>query len=339
MVAPRHRPLLFAVLSAACAVTLAFSALWGAEATTIADLLGALGLPLGEPSAVNILRVLRLPRVLLAALVGAALALSGTALQAVFRNPLADPYLLGVSAGGAFGAGLAMLAQEHWPIAPLVPLCAGVGALGTVALVWTLSRAAHGGPTAALLLTGVAVSTLWMALMSFLVLRGANDQTVFFMRMHAWMLGGFDRTVGLQQPLLAAPYLLVGMAVLGAQAPALNLLLLGDETAYSLGLEVAKTRRTVLILASLLTAAAVCVTGLIGFVGLVAPHAVRLLLGPDHRWLLPGAALVGATFLVVCDALARTVAAPTEIPVGIFSALLGVPFFLYLLRTSRRLPT
>ncbi|MFQ5945644.1 MAG: FecCD family ABC transporter permease [Anaerolineae bacterium] len=282
-----------------------------------------------------IVRDVRLPRVATAATVGAALALAGVLFQGLLRNPLADPYVIGTAAGAAFGATLALLLPAASLFAgqgfTLVPLAAFLGALGAVLLVYQLSRVGPRTPIVTLLLAGFALSSILTASVAFLWL--TSDVTL--RRAMFWTLGGLSSS-GWGQLMVVVP--LVAGAALAARyfTGDLNALLLGDEAATHVGVEVERRKLILLALGSLLTAAAVSISGLIGFVGLVIPHIARLLLGPDHRTLLPAAALVGAAFLVVVDVLARTVMAPQEIPVGILTALIGAPFFLYLLRKTRR---
>jgi iron complex transport system permease protein len=280
----------------------------------------------------TIVWVIRLPRVVMAALAGAGLALAGATYQGIFRNPMADPYVIGVSSGGALGAVLAMVAGVGRGLgAYAVPACAFAGALLTLAVVYYLARVEGRLPVIALLLAGVAVSTTLSAVISLLIVlsRQRLEQVIF------WLMGGFTYarwpTIG-----LALPYLVIGALTLFWRRRELNALLLGDEAAAHLGVEVEVVKRQLLAAAALITAAVVSVSGLIGFVGLVIPHTARLLLGADHRWLLPGAALAGATGLVLADALARTVLSPAELPVGVVTALVGGPFFLVLLARRKR---
>jgi iron complex transport system permease protein len=286
-----------------------------------------------EQVVVTIVWDFRLPRGLLAILIGAGLAVAGAAFQGLFRNPLADPFIVGASGGAALGATLAITAGLTWRGAGFepVPLAAFLGALATVAVVYTVAEAGDHAPAIALLLAGAALSTVLSAAVSLLML--LNDQA--FHEVLNWLLGGLGGRswshVG-----AGAPYLLVGLVVLWALARPLDALALGDETAQSLGLSLPRIRGAVVAAASLVTAAGVAVGGIIGFVGLIAPHLARLLFGADHHRLIPVAALLGALLLLLADTLARTVLAPVELPVGIVTALLGGPFFLYLLRTRQR---
>ena len=277
---------------------------------------------------------LRFPRIVLGFMVGAALAGAGTCLQGIFRNPMADPYVLGVSAGGALGAALALAfhLQYTWMGWDTVPLFALVGALGASALVYALGYAGQRRDSTSLLLAGIAISALLSALMSLITVIGTDRDVV--QAVYFWLLGGLY-TASWQKVMQMLPYGLIGLGVILAHARELNALLLGEETAHHVGVDVVRIKWMLLCAVALVAGAAVSVSGIIGFVGLIAPHAVRLVVGPDHRVLLPNAALAGGAFLVLCDTLARGLMPPKEIPVGIFSALIGVPFFLYLLYRSR----
>lgn len=277
---------------------------------------------------------IRLPRVIAAGAVGAALAFSGAAYQGVFRNPLADPYLIGVASGAALGASLAIvspLGQDAWGFG-WTPLFAFAGALATVAIVSLLASGGGGGAAdgPALILAGVALSAVFGAATAFLLLTGGERARPIF----SFLFGGFQ-TSNWERLAWAAPWLLAGAAGVAVHARVLNVLQLDEEQAAQLGVRVARTKLAVLAAASLTAAAAVAVAGVIGFVGLIAPHAVRLMFGGDHRRLLPLAALYGAAFLIAVDLLARTALAPQEVPVGVLTAMLGGPFFLWLLRARR----
>lgn len=280
----------------------------------------------GTPDYVIIVRT-RLPRVLLGAAVGASLSAAGAALQALLQNPLAEPHLLGVSSGAAV-AGLVALVAGADPVSPLVPAAAFAGALGTMALVYLGARTQGRATPHAILLVGVvcnavaaAAIMLVNALASYAQARG-----VLF-----WIMGALS-TQSYALVALVALYACVGLAWLVAHAQSLNLFAAGDEGALQLGIDVERARRSVFVAASLLVAAAVSVSGIIGFVGLIVPHVLRLLLGPDQRLLLPASFLGGAVFLVWADTAARTALGPAELPVGVVTALLGGPFFVLLLR-------
>lgn len=270
----------------------------------------------------------RLPRVILAALVGACLSGAGVLYQALFRNALADPYILGVSSGAGLGTMIVfVLTAEATALRYVgVPAGAFVGAALTILLVTRLAATRGRLDTASLLLSGVAISYTLAALTSFIMLFARESMaTVVF-----WMMGGLS---GSSWPYVwaVAPMFLLGAALPMLDRRSLNLMLLGDDRAEQLGVDIERLKRRVLASGSLLVAAAVAVSGLIGFVGLMVPHMVRLVLGPDHRTLLPASALGGATVMVLADLVARTVLAPVEIPVGIVTALTGGPFFVWLL--------
>ena len=279
---------------------------------------------------------LRLPRLALAALVGLCLALSGAIMQALFQNSLADPYLLGVSSGAALGAVIAMMLGAAVAAAVSLPLFTFIGATVVVFVVYGLAQRGGRVQTGALLLTGIAVGSLVSAITSFIMLLLDQDlRQVLF-----WLLGGLSGR-GWAEVRIIAPVAAVGIVATLIAIRPLNLLLLGDETAASLGLNLQLSKRLLLALSSLLAAAAVAVSGIIAFVGLVVPHVSRLLVGPDHRHLLPVAGLLGALLMIVSDMAARTVLGhaglgPTELPIGIITSALGCPFFLVLLRAHGR---
>lgn len=291
---------------------------------------------LADPSAASsseatILWQLRLPRTLLAAAVGAALAVSGTGFQGLFRNPLADPFVIGASSGAAFGAAVAVLLGLDvaiWGLSP-VPVAAFAGAVGAVALVYALAGLGQTASAGTLLLAGSALGTMLSAMVSFLMISGEQP----WLHILNWMLGGFSGRSWLHCQ-VALPPLLVAMTGLWLLARPLDVLVGGDDAARSLGLSIQKARMGIVAMASLAAAVSVSVAGVIGFVGLIAPHIARTLIGGSHRRLIPASALLGAIIMVAADALARSVLAPLEVPVGIITALLGGPFFLFVLRTK-----
>jgi len=289
--------------------------------------------PTWTPGQEAIVTQIRLPRVLLAGLAGAALAVAGATYQGLFRNPLGDPYLLGVAPGASLGATAVLVFGPELGVfwLQLLPAAAFVGALGATAVIYGLARVERTTPVMTLLLAGVAVGSLLSAVTSFLMFaRPQHLHDAMF-----WLFGSFSQA-GWAPLGMVLPYLAVGFALAAILARPLNLLLLDEEQAQHLGIEVERTKLVLVVAATLLSAATVAVSGLIGFVGLVAPHAARLLWGPDYRTLLPASALLGALFLVLADLFARTVFAPGELPVGIVSALCGGPFFLYLLRKRKQ---
>ena len=268
----------------------------------------------------------RLPRIALAAFVGLALATAGTVMQGFFRNPMADPSIIGVSSGAAVGAVATIVLPFAFPFGLELQGAAFVAATLTAFGVYLIATQSGHTPTATLLLAGVAVQTFLGAVISLLLLHSGQS----LRRVVYWLMGHLGGTTWDEVRVIAVtlPPLFV---VLLFYARDLNVLLLGEEEAHSLGVNVERTKRILLGVSSVVTAAAVAVTGVIGFVGLIVPHGMRLLVGPDHRILLPTSALAGATFLVATDTLARS--GPAEIPVGIVTAALGAPFFLYLLRS------
>ncbi|HVT16023.1 MAG TPA: iron ABC transporter permease [Thermoanaerobaculia bacterium] len=286
----------------------------------------------GEPAAAAILWQLRLPRVLLSLLAGAGLAVSGLGFQTLFRNPLAEPYTLGVASGAALGAVLALRfeATAHLGL-PLVAAASFAGALGSTALVVGLALRREGAATSTLLLAGVAVSLSCSAIILFVQYLADSTQTF---RMVRWMMGGLA-VVGYGEVLWALPWVLGGGIVLLALRWDLNLLLTGEELAAGRGLDLASLRLKVLLAISLMIGALVAVAGPIGFIGLMVPHILRRWVGHDHLYLVPACLLGGGAFLTLCDLAARTLMAPAELPVGVLTALLGGPFFLWLLVLRR----
>lgn len=282
----------------------------------------------GDPTSSAIFWQLRLPRVFLALLAGAALAVSGLGFQTLFRNPLAEPYTLGVSSGAALGAVVALrLGGSEVFGLPLVAFASFVGALCATALIVGLALRRQGIETSALLLAGIAVSLSASALILFL--QYVSDSTQTF-RMVRWMMGGLS-VVGYREVLWLLPWVVAGSSVLAIRRWELNLLLTGEEMAASRGVDLSRLRLEVLLAASAMIGALVAVAGPIGFIGLIVPHALRRFAGHDHLALVPACLLGGGAFLALCDAGARTVMAPAELPVGILTALLGGPFFLWLL--------
>ncbi len=302
-------------------------------------MLGGVHLPLGEvwsgmrgddtrSEATIIVRKIRLPRILLAMMVGAALAVSGTTLQALLRNPLADPYVLGISSGAALGAILALWMGGR--VAAATPLVAFAGALLTMAWVYLLGRRAGRLASYTLLLAGVITASFLSAVILFVLtllstreVRGAAF----------WLMGDLSVVTDIQLRVLM-PTITLAIAALYWFAKDLNVLLLGEQEAAHLGVDIARVETAIFLAASLLTGIAVSVSGAIGYLGLLVPHLARMVVGPDHRMLLPTAAMGGAIVLVLSDTLARTVVAPAELPVGAVTAVAGAPVFIYLLRRS-----
>lgn len=283
----------------------------------------------GDATTVAIVRRLRLPRAVLAAMVGGSLAASGATFQALLRNPLAEPYILGLSGGAAVGAVFAIALLGVAASGGIVAACALAGAVLAILLVFRIAAVVGRAlDTRILLLAGVVVGAFFNACI-LLALTFADADA--FRSAIFWMMGSFSGATWKSIGLLGAA-MVPGLALLLALARPLNLLSVGEETAAYLGTRVERTKLLAYGIASLLTASAVAVSGVIGFVGLVVPHVVRMLWGADHRFLLPASVLAGAAFVVLADTLARTAAAPTELPVGVVTAFVGVPFFVYLLR-------
>jgi iron complex transport system permease protein len=293
--------------------------------------LGSVFISPGELMTSNILWQIRLPRVVLAALIGLLLSVSGVILQGILRNPLADPYILGISAGGAVGAAISIALGAQFVVLGMssVPVAAFIFALVAVLIVYKLSQVAGRAAPETLILAGVALSAFCAAILSLIIIVSGSLQSIYF-----WLLGSLS-SASWGNVLTVIPYALAGGAIAYFFSKELNALLLGEEMAATLGVEVENTRLILIGTASLMTAAAVSVSGLIGFVGLIVPHWIRLIIGPNHRLLIPVSALSGMLLMVVADTIARTVLSPIEIPIGIIMALVGAPFFLYLLRRRR----
>lgn len=286
----------------------------------------------GTELAENILWNIRLPRTVLVLLTGMALGGSGAAYQGLFRNPLADPFLIGIASGAGLGAVIAMSLEwtySFWGLMA-IPLAAFLFALLTVAVVYFLARVGQTTPITNLILAGVAVSSFATSLMSFLMLRTDGE----FRRAMSWLMGGSIQ-LGWDFVFIILPYLFIGLGMLVLSGHQLNLLQFGDEQAQQLGLNVTRSKTMILVMASMSTAAAVAFAGIIGFIGLIVPHVMRLWFGSDYRRLVPLSMIGGAAALLFSDVIARVVLAPQELPVGIVTALAGAPFFLWVLRRSK----
>lgn len=324
--------LMFAVLALGVgAVRISPKEVIGIVSGSLSRLFGWTAGPREAPSTGDIIVIgLRLPRMVLSAMTGASLALSGAVYQGIFRNPMADPYVMGASAGASLGAACAFMLPIRAKFLTMgsVPVLAFAGSLLAVALVYNLARVGRRTPILSLILSGVIVSSVLSSALSFLMFLSPNEDLhglVF------WLMGSFS---GKQWDyvVMALPYFLVGTAVILCFSRELNAMLLGEEQAQHLGIDVQRVTRILVLAASLLTASAVASGGIIGFVGLIVPHLVRMLLGPDHRSLLPASLLLGSVTMMVADTAARTLMPPREIPVGIITALVGGPFFISLLR-------
>jgi iron complex transport system permease protein len=288
--------------------------------------------PVPELEATIITQV-RLPRIFCAATVGAALAAAGAVYQGLFRNPMADPVTIGASAGAALGATAAIVLGIGVSLLGVntIPVFAFIGCLSTVLFVYSISKVGPKVPVHTLLLSGIAVSIFLSAIVNYL-------QTIAPDKLHQsqfWLMGSFSYSEW-SEVLTVLPLVLIGTGVIYLYSRDLNLLALGEEEAQYLGVNLERVKKILLVSSALVTAAAVSISGLIAFIGLIIPHFTRLLLGPDHRILLPASILMGASFLVICDGLARVVVSPSELPVGVITAICGGPFFLYLMRRKKK---
>jgi iron complex transport system permease protein len=334
-VAPRHGPgVLLASLAGLLLLVALVAGAHGSVRIPYAQVLQAVLGTGSVPEYRDIVMQVRLPRILVAALVGGGLATAGAAMQGLFRNPMADPGIIGVSAGGALGGVVAIAGGLYGWTFLSVPAMAFAGALGAVLAVYGIARVLGRGSPTALLLTGMAVSAFLSAMVSLVITLTVYNLDVL-REIVFWLSGGLEARAWRHVRMAGLP-ILAGMAVLVWYSRELNLLLLGDEEARSLGVRVKTVRHWLLLGAALVTGAAVSVSGIIGFVGLVVPHMLRLITGPDHRVLIPASALGGAAFLVAADTVARVIVEPAEVRVGIITAVAGAPFFLWLLYRNRR---
>lgn len=307
------------LLTVALVVSVCVSCMFGAVDFTVSEMLHS-----------QIFLQLRLPRVLMSACVGAVLSVCGAAYQSIFRNPLTDPYVLGVSSGASLGASVAILLGLEafiWGVGGL----ALVAALLTVLLIYRIASIGNRMHTTTLLLTGVCLTLLISAMISFLmVLNQEKMDSIIF-----WTMGSFSSS-SWTDVVVMTPVALLGIAVVIWHSRDLNLLLAGSEAAQSMGVDVERVKRVLLLFTTLMVAFAVSSCGVIGFVGLIVPHAVRLVAGPDNRRVVPYSMLCGAIFVLVCDTLARTLLRPSELPVGSITSLIGAPLFIYLLYKNKR---
>ncbi|MBN1133974.1 MAG: iron chelate uptake ABC transporter family permease subunit [Methanosarcinaceae archaeon] len=265
----------------------------------------------------------RLPRVLLAAFVGGALSTAGCAMQGLLKNPMADPYIIGMSSGAALGASLGFVLMLP------VHLMSFMLAVLAIFVVYNISKVGGKVPVDTLLLSGIAIGSLLSAITSMIIFLAQSPHKIIF-----WIMGGLWNA-SWEELRITSVMIIFGVLVLYRYAWKLNVMLLGEEEAHYLGVDIEHVKRYVLVFSALVTAAAVSVSGIIGFVGLIIPHIMRILVGPDHRILFPASTLMGAIFLVLCDTFSRTIIAPNELPVGVVTAMFGAPFFIYLLRKRR----
>jgi iron complex transport system permease protein len=287
---------------------------------------------IGWPATTDmIITGIRLPRILMAGIVGAALGTAGATYQGLFRNPLADPYLIGVAQGAALGAVIGFILPWTFGGNYLIPIMAFAGAVIAVSVVYLISRVGKTVPMTTLILAGVAIGALLMSVTDYLTLLSADKVRPILQ----WFMGNLSGS-NWDQLRIVSPYVLVGLVVIFIFARPLNVMQLDEEQAQQLGANVERTKIILLGASTLITAAAVCFVGTIGFVGIIVPHIVRLIWGPDHRLLLPLSAISGAILLILADTASRTLMAPSEIPVGVITAFLGAPFFLFLLRRTKK---
>lgn len=287
------------------------------------------------PSDETIILRLRLPRVLCGAIIGASLATAGVVYQGIFRNPMADPYVIGAMSGASLGAALVFVLGIGVSLFGVntLQILAFVGALLTILAVYSIAKTGSRVPVTMLLLTGVAVTYFQSAIVTFLQTI-APDKVLHGLTF--WLIGSLSATESWDNVWSVLPFLIIGFTIAYLYGRDLNILALGEEQAQHLGVEIEKVKRILLIAATLMTAAAVSVSGLIGFVGLIIPHLTRVVIGPDHRILLPTSAIIGAAFLMTSDAVARVIMGSGEAPVGVITAIAGGPFFIYLLRRRKR---
>ncbi|MFX1507375.1 MAG: FecCD family ABC transporter permease [Promethearchaeota archaeon] len=300
--------------------------------------LQALGFPIQVENSIQkvIIWEIRMPRIIMGALAGMALAVAGTIMQAIFRNPMADPYILGLASGASVGASIAIIAGGTIGILAgyTLPVFAFGGSLLTIIVVYYISNIRGMVRIDTLLLSGIAVGSFMAAVTSFFTyISGQHLRPIIF-----WLMGGLSLSEGDWDSVFIAAIIIIPACIICMTfTRQLNLLLLGEETAQYRGLDTQKVQKILLVLASLITGVAVAFTGVIGFVGLIIPHLIRLITGPDHRILLPTSSIIGASFLIIADVVAKTIIYPTELPVGIITALCGTPFFLYLLRKQKKI--
>lgn len=284
-------------------------------------------------SQMSIIWNIRLPRVLLGALVGASLSTAGASFQGMFKNPMADPYIIGISSGAALGATIAIILKLNFSLLGFsaISIAAFLGGLFAVGLVYNIARIKNQIPVTTLLLSGVAIGQFLTAIMSFLMVIYNKDMA----KIIYWTMGnlsgkGWNPIITLSIPVVTT------ILIISFFARDLNIMLTGEESAESLGVDVEKTKIYILLLGTFMTSIVVAVSGIIGFVGLIIPHIVRIIIGPDHRVLIPASALLGGIFMIFADTIARMIISPIEIPVGIITALFGGPFFIYLLRAKMK---
>lgn len=273
---------------------------------------------------------IRLPRILVAGLVGSGLAVAGASYQGMFKNPLADPYVLGVSAGAALGATIAIVLNMSGSNIVVIPILAFIGAIISVTLVYNIGKISGKLSSSILILAGVAVSSLFNSIISLIMVmnRDATERILY------WTMGSFNAST-YKNLMFLLPTVLLGSFFIYLEKRSLNIIAAGEEEAYTLGIEVEKVKRKLILISTLMVAVIVSVSGIIGFVGFIIPHITRVIVGANHRELIPFSAVIGAIFIILCDTIARVAISPTELPVGIVTAMFGGPYFIYLLWKKR----
>lgn len=339
----KYRPILFIMILAMLFQIVLFTALGAADITFtdavksvlhkipyIKDYINMDGV---KESHVVIITQLRLPRVVLAASIGAALSVTGAAFQSVFKNPLADPYTVGASSGGALGAAVAIVVKSRASISgfSLVSLAAFAGALAATYTVYTLGKIKGKFSTTSIVLSGIALNSMLSALLSLILMFNREEMAQILF----WTMGSFS-AAGWNQVLAALPGIVIGIIIVYVYSRDLNIMLLGEESARHLGVDTNRLKKIMLFTGALITGLAVSASGIIGFVGIITPHIVRIILGPDNRVMIPFTAVGGAIFLVAADGLSRILIPPVEIPVGILTSAVGGPFFVYLLIKNKK---
>jgi|YNPBryunderm2012_1023409.scaffolds.fasta_scaffold00445_14 iron complex transport system permease protein len=320
--------LIFLILFLLTFLVFSLSVSIGTVKVSFSDIIRSIFYQNNQSGADTIILQIRLPRVILSLLVGASLGGAGTVFQSLFVNPMADAYIIGISSGSALGAVLAIALNIRFYILGIssIPVFAFIGGVSTVLLVYAISSRGRHNQMLNLLLSGLAINSFLSSVMSFLLLLSDTSlhESIY------WLMGGFSGR-GWEHIRIMTPYFILSVIILSLFTRELNILLLGDEQAQTLGVNVPQVRRIIIVFTSLLTATAVSVSGIIGFVGLVVPHILRLLIGPDNRMLFPASLFGGAILLTISDLIARIALSPSEIPVGIVTSLIGAPFFISLL--------
>lgn len=286
-----------------------------------------------KDTSILIVLKIRLPRILLAGLIGMGLSIVGVTFQSLFKNPMADPYVLGVSSGSALGATIAIVMGFEYSLLGLgaISMMAFAGAVISTSIVYNIARIGNKVSSSTLLLSGISMSFLLSSIISLIMTFNRNEvEKIVF-----WTMGSVS-TANINQVIFLSPVIFIGIIIISIFSRDLNIMLTGEDTAKSLGVEVETTKKLLLITSSIIVAACVSVSGIIGFVGLIVPHIIRLIIGSDNRVLMPFSAIGGAIFMIICETLSRTLLPPSEIPIGVITSILGAPYFIYLLNKSKQ---